>query len=678
MNRNWTPLRRAAGAAILTALAAAGPAAAQAPPTITLEGARLARLRQAAEALRRRQPARRAAGPGDRDPAGRGGAADRGRHDPRRRHVRPDGEDDAARPARGPDGRRRLAARRADGRAADHRALGRHAPAGRADRAQGPARARRRGHRQRADRPRRPLPAAHARHPRGPPLHPRAREAQPRLRQARRPQALHHHRRTGARGGLARVPPCASSSAAWTACTTCCSTATPPSAPTPATPSTRSRRSRASRAPASSARRCGTRSPARAHPARLARRHPHRGPQAPPGALRGPRRPRQARREHLDRPDRQHAGRPLADLPQGRRLQLARDARRALLHRRLRRPRLPLGAALPGQPRLRARPAVGGARRSSGAGASATPSTCSDAERADRRGGLRRARRGDRAAPPRLRRRPHPREGGQLRRHVAAQHLSRRRLRRPQPPLLVLVLPAARLGAAVPDAARHSALPARGRRRGGPRADHRDRHARDRVPLGRASAPLDGRDEPRRADRGRADRRHGPAPPARDAVRWRASSPATASTRPSGTTATTCAASASRSSARARARCSSSRPWSSRPRTRRSSSARATGSCRAATAPTRRLPLDDPPRAGLPERCGGAAGSGSARAYDGDPPPAHGRSRLRRVFVAVHAPPARATPSCASGSGRTTRSAASGCCSPRRSCRRSPATTSRS
>ena len=37
MNRNWTPLRRAAGAAILTALAAAGPAAAQAPPTITLE-----------------------------------------------------------------------------------------------------------------------------------------------------------------------------------------------------------------------------------------------------------------------------------------------------------------------------------------------------------------------------------------------------------------------------------------------------------------------------------------------------------------------------------------------------------------------------------------------------------------------------------------------------------------
>ena len=37
MNRNRTPLRRAAGAAILAALAAAGPAAAQAPPTVTLE-----------------------------------------------------------------------------------------------------------------------------------------------------------------------------------------------------------------------------------------------------------------------------------------------------------------------------------------------------------------------------------------------------------------------------------------------------------------------------------------------------------------------------------------------------------------------------------------------------------------------------------------------------------------
>src|SRR5919107_5421241 len=37
MNRNRTPLRRVAAATILAALAAAGPAAAQAPPTVTLE-----------------------------------------------------------------------------------------------------------------------------------------------------------------------------------------------------------------------------------------------------------------------------------------------------------------------------------------------------------------------------------------------------------------------------------------------------------------------------------------------------------------------------------------------------------------------------------------------------------------------------------------------------------------
>ena len=37
MHRNWTPLRRAAAAAIPAALAVAGPAAAQAPPTVTLK-----------------------------------------------------------------------------------------------------------------------------------------------------------------------------------------------------------------------------------------------------------------------------------------------------------------------------------------------------------------------------------------------------------------------------------------------------------------------------------------------------------------------------------------------------------------------------------------------------------------------------------------------------------------
>ena len=55
-----------------------------------------------------------------------------------------------------------------------------------------------------------------------------------------------------------------------------------------------------------------------------------------------------------------------------------------------------------------------------------------------------------------------------------------------------------------PTAARHPRLPARGRRRAGPGGDHRDRHARQRVPLGRRGAALDGRDEPRRAHGRRA------------------------------------------------------------------------------------------------------------------------------------------------------------------------------
>ena len=67
-----------------------------------------------------------------------------------------------------------------------------------------------------------------------------------------------------------------------------------------------------------------------------------------------------------------------------------------------------------------------------------------------------------------------------------------------------------------------------------------------RVPLGRRGAALDGRDEPRRAHGRRRDRRHGPAAPARHRRACRASSRATASTPPSGTTATTCAASGSR------------------------------------------------------------------------------------------------------------------------------------
>ena len=58
-------------------------------------------------------------------------------------------------------------------------------------------------------------------------------------------------------------------------------------------------------------------------------------------------------------------------------------------------------------------------------------------------------------------------------------------------------------------------------------------------------AALDGRDEPRRAHGRRGDPGHGPAAPARRPRACRADSRATASTPPSGTTATTCAVSGS-------------------------------------------------------------------------------------------------------------------------------------
>src|SRR3954449_7589403 len=73
-----------------------------------------------------------------------------------------------------------------------------------------------------------------------------------------------------------------------------------------------------------------------------------------------------------------------------------------------------------------------------------------DAAGADRRGGLRRDRRGDRAAPARDHRRRDPRQGAGPGRDVVAQPLPGRGGRRPEPLLLVLVRPAARLAAAVP------------------------------------------------------------------------------------------------------------------------------------------------------------------------------------------------------------------------------------
>ena len=85
--------------------------------------------------------------------------------------------------------------------------------------------------------------------------------------------------------------------------------------------------------------------------------------------------------------------------------------------------------------------------------------------RARRRRGLRRHRDRDRAAPSRHRGRHDPRARERPRRHLVLQHLPGRGLRRAEPPLLVLLRPAARLVAAVLAPAGDPRLPARGRDR---------------------------------------------------------------------------------------------------------------------------------------------------------------------------------------------------------------------
>ena len=83
----------------------------------------------------------------------------------------------------------------------------------------------------------------------------------------------------------------------------------------------------------------------------------------------------------------------------------------------------------------------------------------------DRRRGLRRDRGRDRAAPPRDPRHHDPREGPRPRRHLVLQQLPGRRVRRAQPPVLVLLRAAARLVTAVLAAGRDPRLPARRRPR---------------------------------------------------------------------------------------------------------------------------------------------------------------------------------------------------------------------
>ena len=166
-----------------------------------------------------------------------------------------------------------------------------------------------------------------------------------------------------------------------------------------------------------------------------------------------------------------------------------------------------------------------------------------------------------------------------------------RRLRRAVLPVLLHRRPAPRLDAPVLAAARDPRLPAR----------------RRRAPRRASSVRLNTRGRERRLRRGRAARwtltpraasasrpTHSCSPAGSSAARgcptspgW-ASSRARASTRPSGTTPSTSRAGGSRSWGPARARCSSCPRSPSGPRASTSTSARRRGSCRGATASTRR------------------------------------------------------------------------------------------
>ena len=186
------------------------------------------------------------------------------------------------------------------------------------------------------------------------------------------------------------------------------------------------------------------------------------------------------------------------------------------------------------------------------AASTAPPSSApSGSAGADRRRGLRRDRRRDRAAPARHRRRHDPREGARPRRHLVLQQLPRRRLRRAQPPVLVLLRPAPRLVAAVLAAARRSTTTC---------TRSRATHGVDRlVQTDTDRRPRCAWDEERCrwsvADRRRRDatrptslilatgQLHQPAMPG--ASRAPRRSPATASTRPNGITTIRSPASAS-------------------------------------------------------------------------------------------------------------------------------------
>ena len=289
----------------------------------------------------------------------------------------------------------------------------------------------------------------------------------------------------------------------------------------------------------------------------------------------------------------------------------------------------------------------------------------------DRRRGVRRDRGGDRAARhgfddvvilDRARR---------ARRHLAPQRLPGRRLRRPEPPVLVLVRAAPPLDAAVLAARRDPRLPARGRAR----ARHRPaRHAEHRG-RARATTTTAGRSTSHRrahVRRRRADRRHRPAAPARTA---RASEGTFAGHSfhsaewdhdydLRGKRVAVIGTGRERRAVRARDR---------QARSSKLVVFQRTGNWF--------LPRTQPPVPALVKaRSGTCPGVQAFRRrfifWYGESltlmirhPRTLGADRSR-ALAAVHALAAARTPSCAARSGRTTRSAASACCSARTSCPR--------
>ena len=273
-----------------------------------------------------------------------------------------------------------------------------------------------------------------------------------------------------------------------------------------------------------------------------------------------------------------------------------------------------------------------------------------------------------------------PREGARPRRHLVLQQLPGRRLRRPQPPVLVLLRPAPRLVAAVLAAGGDPRLPARGRARPRRRAPDQHRQHGHRLHAGTSSAAAGRVQTARRATATRPTRSilatgqlHQPARSRGSRARRR--SPATASTRPNGTTTTSSRASAWRSSAPAPA------PSSSSPRSRPRVAQLTRLPAHRQLVPAAQEPALPAPRARPPSSCipglqalRGAGSSSSTRESLtlGDPPPAHVRAprgrcaRPRSCARSCEDPrAARARP------GPTTPSAASGSCSAPTSCRRS-------